>query len=228
MYWAHCTCKKSHSSIIVLVCGPFPMASSMATLTSMISWSFTVKSSSLLPPPESMATEGRMGTGGTRRVCRIKFSGRPMSGSSQRISQSSSVMRWNKSNTRVGSKSSTAVFNAGLRSLLRLMADCRFCTKSSISSSMALPLYFSWTIFKVLTPWIFFTVPFAAWQCGQLLDFLHLSNTFLKVAPRARTSVRGCRILRKCTARSASLSSTRAQVLQMDCSKFKVCLKNPI
>ena len=31
----------------------------------MISWSFTVRSSSLLPPPTSIATDGRMGTGGT-------------------------------------------------------------------------------------------------------------------------------------------------------------------
>ena len=67
IYCATCVCKKSHSSMIVRVRGPFVRANSRATLTSMISCSFTVRSSSLEPPPTSIATEGRIGTGGTNK-----------------------------------------------------------------------------------------------------------------------------------------------------------------
>ena len=59
------TCKKSQFSMIIFTLAPLSSAAFTEALTSRISCSFTVRSSSLLPPPRSIATDGRIGTGGT-------------------------------------------------------------------------------------------------------------------------------------------------------------------
>ncbi len=65
--------------------------------------SFMVMSSSLVPPPLSISTEGRMHTGGTGRCVMMRCSGRPAKSSS---SQASSVMAEKSSSTLMGFKSS--------------------------------------------------------------------------------------------------------------------------
>ena len=65
--------------------------------------SLTVKSSSLLPCPESISTEGLMQTGGTGMCVMMRYSGRSATSSKM---QSSAVMAENRANTRRGLKSS--------------------------------------------------------------------------------------------------------------------------
>ena len=73
--------------------------------------SFMVMSSSLVPPPVSISTEGLMVTGGTARLVMIRFSGRPGRSSS---SQASSLMAENSASTRMGFRSSPACKNQSL------------------------------------------------------------------------------------------------------------------
>ena len=65
--------------------------------------SLTVKSSSLLPCPESISTDGLMQTGGTGMCVIMRYSG--LSATSSRM-QSSAVMAEKRASTRKGLKSS--------------------------------------------------------------------------------------------------------------------------
>lgn len=65
--------------------------------------SLTVKSSSLLPCPESISTDGLMQTGGTGMCVMMRYSG--LSATSSRV-QSSAVMAEKSASTRKGLKSS--------------------------------------------------------------------------------------------------------------------------
>ena len=65
--------------------------------------SLTVKSSSLLPCPESISTEGLMQTGGTGMCVMMRYSG--LSATSSKM-QSSAVMAEKRASTRKGLKSS--------------------------------------------------------------------------------------------------------------------------
>ncbi len=65
--------------------------------------SLTVRSSSLLPCPESISTEGLMQTGGTGMCVMMRYSG--LSATSSSI-QSSAVMAEKRASTRKGLKSS--------------------------------------------------------------------------------------------------------------------------
>ncbi len=79
--------------------------------------SFMVMSSSLVPPPVSISTEGLMVTGGTARLVMIRFSGRPGRSSS---SHASSLMAENSASTRMGFRSSPAYKND-----TSLLQDCK-------------------------------------------------------------------------------------------------------
>lgn len=70
--------------------------------------SLTVKSSSLLPCPESISTEGLMQTGGTGMCVMMRYSGRSATSSKM---QSSAVIAENRANTRKGLRSS-ATYNS--------------------------------------------------------------------------------------------------------------------
>ena len=79
--------------------------------------SFMVMSSSLLPAPVSISTEGRMHTGGTGTCVMIRFSGRlPRS----RSSQSSSLTALKRLRTRKGFKSSAICSAMGCQLARRL------------------------------------------------------------------------------------------------------------
>ena len=67
--------------------------------------SFMVMSSSLVPPPVSISTEGLIVTGGTAKFVMMRFSGRPGRSSS---SQASSLMAEKRASTRMGLRSSPA------------------------------------------------------------------------------------------------------------------------
>mmetsp|Transcript_2868 Transcript_2868/g.5911 ORF Transcript_2868/g.5911 Transcript_2868/m.5911 type:complete len:237 (-) Transcript_2868:571-1281(-) len=236
----------------MVLCGaPFSSASFRAMFTSIISCSLMVRSSSFDPPPTSMATEGRIGTGGTRRLDRRRFSGRPIRGLSQRSSQSRSGIFLNSSRTLVGRRSSLTnclnLFSSLISALSSLLTSpCILMLSLTISllpSKAFEPVYGSWTIFKVLKPVTFFTTPLQEPQWGQRWTFLHDSITFFRVACFLRMSVLSSSIcpvtlltllplnmLRYFVYSillllGSSLSRTLLQVLQMHWRTEIVCLK---
>jgi hypothetical protein len=64
------TCRKSQFSISIRVDAPLVRASRSVLFMEMISCNLMVRSSSLLPPPPSICTLGRMATGGTKMCLR--------------------------------------------------------------------------------------------------------------------------------------------------------------
>lgn len=108
---------------------------------------------SLLPPPTSIATLGLIGTGGTSKLLRSRFSGLPISGLSHRSSQSLSGMFLNISMTLVGKRSSFTKFlnftssdSKPARSLFMYLAFLRLSLRESLDVVKALfPVYGSCT-----------------------------------------------------------------------------------
>mmetsp|Transcript_61869 Transcript_61869/g.108729 ORF Transcript_61869/g.108729 Transcript_61869/m.108729 type:complete len:241 (+) Transcript_61869:86-808(+) len=100
-------CRYSQSSATIFIVAPFSSAIFKALFISMISCSFTVKSSSVLPPPMSCGTLGRIGTGGTGTANMISPSGRPYVPCIHNKVKSSSVIRFISSYERTGVSSST-------------------------------------------------------------------------------------------------------------------------
>lgn len=165
----------------------------MTSLRKMISVSFMVRSSSLVPDFRSLTTDGRMQRGGTRRRVMMRSAGLPASGFISSRGMSSSGILLNRFRTTRGFRFSwkkilyillkeakrwavnqknpltCARFNSGSISLLCSMAVSKDCMNSDTngSTTFLVVLYFSWMIFN--RPH-FFTVPLKK-KCKKTFSF---------------------------------------------------------
>mmetsp|Transcript_26243 Transcript_26243/g.58082 ORF Transcript_26243/g.58082 Transcript_26243/m.58082 type:complete len:212 (+) Transcript_26243:1854-2489(+) len=158
---ATCICRNSQSSVTIFMVAPFSRAILRALFISIISCSLTVRSSSVLPPPMSCGTEGRIGTGGTGTHHIINPSGLPYWLCIHSSVRSSSLMRFSMSQLLRGVKSSTAFCMVGFNSgwARAISAMCLAWIRDSPSSFCGtLALNFSCTILKHV-PVSFFTTP---------------------------------------------------------------------
>lgn len=168
----------------------------MTSLRKMISVSFMVRSSSLVPDFRSLTTDGRMQRGGTRRRVMMRSAGLPASGFISSRGMSSSGILLNRFRTTRGFRFSwkrifyiyillkeakrwavnqknpltCARFNSGSISLLCSMAVSKDCMNSDTngSTTFLVVLYFSWMIFN--RPH-FFTVPLKK-KCKKTFFFI--------------------------------------------------------
>ena len=140
MYKATCVWRNDQHSTSIFVAAPSLKAFFSDSLTSIISWSLMVKSSSLVPAPPgaSTATDGRIGVGGTSKAFNTRFSGRPITGSSHKSSQSSSVIPQKTSLTSAGDNIDAGALDAfGFISLFCAAETPSVARKSAFFSAAA-------------------------------------------------------------------------------------------
>mmetsp|Transcript_5014 Transcript_5014/g.21518 ORF Transcript_5014/g.21518 Transcript_5014/m.21518 type:complete len:296 (+) Transcript_5014:499-1386(+) len=203
------------------------MATLSATLMPTISCSFTVRSSSFDPPPASMATEGRMQSGGTARWVRMRLSGRPTRESTQSRSLSASGTARSSRRQRTGVSTSAAPSSVwAFTSGLRRAASATLARRASVCASPS--LWTSCTMRNEGAPGTRFTWALELLQKGQMRVFLQAAMMSFRSFTLRSASVPGARMRLSMRDRIGSLSSTRLQVLQMHCIVAMVALKNPM
>mmetsp|Transcript_38256 Transcript_38256/g.90449 ORF Transcript_38256/g.90449 Transcript_38256/m.90449 type:complete len:214 (+) Transcript_38256:3500-4141(+) len=210
---------------------PLSIVSWRVMLALTISDKMTVRSSSLLPAPTPIATEGRMQHGGTGRCVRISSSGRECSGRMFIISTSSSGMLRKSASTVTGSMSSialpTACFISGFFFVSENFAssDIMSSWKDFFASSYLLNLSCTSRRYRLGPFGIFLIGPLHAPQYGHATTFLHASMMVLFLDCRRKWSSCTRRMNARADAASSGTSKMREHVLQMQESTAMIALK---